>query len=104
MSTTLSPDVTLPKETLPHIIRRALTDPRPEALVERVNGAWTPVSSQTVLERALNVACAIRASGVQQGDRDRREQRTVPKHSEGVPEIGQKRSHHRVGMQAAGHA
>jgi long-chain acyl-CoA synthetase len=70
MSTTLAPEVLLPpKETLPHIIRRALTDPRPEALVERVNGAWTPISSQTVLERALDVACAIRASGVQQGDR-----------------------------------
>lgn len=70
MSTTLAPEVTLPpKETLPNIIRRALNDPRPEALVERVNGTWTPISSQRVLERALDVACAIRASGVQQGDR-----------------------------------
>ena len=70
MSTTLAPEVTLPpKETLPHLIRRALEDARPEALVERVNGEWTPISSQTVLERALNVACAIRASGLAQGDR-----------------------------------
>ena len=63
------PDSQFPKETLPQLIRRALTDPRPEALVERVNGAWTPTSSTSVLDRSLNTACAIRAAGLQQGDR-----------------------------------
>jgi long-chain acyl-CoA synthetase len=59
----------LPKETLPHLIRRALAEPRSEALVERVKGDWTPTSSQRVLERVLDVACAIRAAGLEQGDR-----------------------------------
>jgi long-chain acyl-CoA synthetase len=63
------PDSLSPKETLPQLIRRALADPRPEALVERVNGAWTPTSSTSVLDRSLNAACAIRAAGLQQGDR-----------------------------------
>lgn len=63
------PDSPFPKETLPKLIRRALADPRPEALVERVNGAWTPISSNVVLERSLNAACAIREAGLQQGDR-----------------------------------
>ena len=63
------PAVEIPKETLPHLIRRALETPRDEALVERVNGAWTPTSSQRVLERTLDVACAIRGSGLQPGDR-----------------------------------
>ncbi len=59
----------LSKETLPHLIRRALAEPRSEALVERVDGDWTPISSHRVLERALDVACAIRGAGLQQGDR-----------------------------------
>ncbi|MGB6984633.1 MAG: long-chain fatty acid--CoA ligase [Candidatus Aquilonibacter sp.] len=58
-----------PKETLPHLIRRALADPRPDALIERVNGAWTPTPSQRVLERLLDLACAIRDAGLQHGDR-----------------------------------
>ncbi len=58
-----------PKETLPHLIRRALADPRPDTLIERVNGAWTPTPSQRVLERVLEVACAIRAAGLEHGDR-----------------------------------
>ncbi|HTZ55912.1 MAG TPA: long-chain fatty acid--CoA ligase [Candidatus Acidoferrum sp.] len=57
------------QETLPHLIRRALEDPRPDTLVERVDGAWTPIASQRVLERVLDVACAIRDAGLQQGDR-----------------------------------
>jgi long-chain acyl-CoA synthetase len=57
------------KETLPHLIRRALADPRPDALIERVNGAWTPMPSQRVLERVLDLACAIRDAGLQHGDR-----------------------------------
>ncbi len=58
-----------PKETLPHLIRRALADPRPDTLIERVNGAWTPTPSQRVLERVLDLACAIRDAGLQHGDR-----------------------------------
>jgi long-chain acyl-CoA synthetase len=58
-----------PKETLPHLIRRALSDPRPDTLIERVDGVWTPTSSQRVLERVLDVACAIRDAGLQHGDR-----------------------------------
>ncbi|HET9029350.1 MAG TPA: long-chain fatty acid--CoA ligase [Candidatus Aquilonibacter sp.] len=57
------------KETLPHLIRRALTEPRPDALVERVNGTWTPMSTQRLLERVENIACAIRDAGLQHGDR-----------------------------------
>ena len=63
------PSTLPPEETLPHLIRRALADPRPDALVERVNGAWTPTSTQTIFERVSNVACAIRDAGLQQGDR-----------------------------------
>ncbi len=59
----------LPKETLPHLVRRALAEPRSEALVERVNGEWTPVASQRVLERVLDLACAIRVAGAEHGDR-----------------------------------
>ncbi|HEY5341625.1 MAG TPA: AMP-binding protein, partial [Candidatus Aquilonibacter sp.] len=59
----------LPKETLPRLIRRALAEPRSEALVERVGGDWTPISSQRALERVLDVACAIRGAGLQPGDR-----------------------------------
>jgi long-chain acyl-CoA synthetase len=58
-----------PRETLPHLIRRALDVDRPEALVERVTGTWTPTPSRRVLERVLNVACAIRDAGLQHGDR-----------------------------------
>jgi long-chain acyl-CoA synthetase len=61
--------VDFPKETLPHLIRRALEEPRAEALVERVNGTWTGISSQRVLERVENLACAIRDAGLQHGDR-----------------------------------
>ncbi|MBV8149659.1 MAG: long-chain fatty acid--CoA ligase [Candidatus Eremiobacteraeota bacterium] len=57
------------KETLPQLIRRALTQPRDEVLVERVNGAWTATSSARLLERIENVACAIRDSGLVAGDR-----------------------------------
>lgn len=56
-------------ETLPHLIRRALAQPRDATLVERVNGTWTPTSSTTLLERVENVACAIREAGLERGDR-----------------------------------
>ena len=58
-----------PKETLPHLIRRALEEPRDVALLERVTGVWTPTSSHRLLERVENVACAIRDAGLKQGDR-----------------------------------
>jgi long-chain acyl-CoA synthetase len=57
------------KETLPHLIRRALAEPRAEVLVERVGGRWTPTSSSRLLERVENVACAIRDAGLSAGDR-----------------------------------
>jgi long-chain acyl-CoA synthetase len=62
--------VTLPaKETLPHLIRRALAQPKDELLVERVEGKWTPTSSARLLERSENAACAIRDAGLTAGDR-----------------------------------
>jgi long-chain acyl-CoA synthetase len=57
------------KETLPNLIRRALAQPRAEAVVERVDGEWTPTSTARLLERTLNVACAIRDAGLGAGDR-----------------------------------
>lgn len=57
------------KETLPHLIRRALAQPRAEVLRERVDDAWTPTSSAQLLDRIENVACAIRAAGLERGDR-----------------------------------
>ena len=57
------------RETLPHLIRTALADFRPDALVERVDDVWTEISTERILERAENLACAIRASGLDKGDR-----------------------------------
>jgi long-chain acyl-CoA synthetase len=57
------------KETLPNLIRRALAQPRAEALVERVDGKWTPTSSTRLLERVESLACAIRDAGLGAGDR-----------------------------------
>jgi long-chain acyl-CoA synthetase len=57
------------KETLPHLIRSALAQPRDEVLVERVDGAWAPTSSERLLKRVENVACAIRDAGLGGGDR-----------------------------------
>jgi long-chain acyl-CoA synthetase len=57
------------KETLPTLIRRALSEPRDEALVERIDGSWKPISSERLLERVENVACAIRDAGLAAGDR-----------------------------------
>ena len=56
-------------ETLPHLIRRALEEPRDEALLERVDGKWTATSTSRILERAENLACAIRDAGLSLGDR-----------------------------------
>jgi len=58
-----------PKETLPSLIRQALREPRDDALLERVGGVWTPTSSGRLLERAENLACAIRDAGLAAGDR-----------------------------------
>ncbi len=65
------PSVELPaKETLPSLIRRALALPRTEALVERDRGGvWRATSTGQLMERAENLACAIRDAGVQKGDR-----------------------------------
>ncbi len=57
------------KETLPNLIRRALSEAREDALVERVNGTWKPVSAAIVLDRVESIACAIRDAGLDQGDR-----------------------------------
>jgi long-chain acyl-CoA synthetase len=57
------------KLTLPQLVRAALETPRASAVVERVNGAWTPTSSGELLERIENLACAIRTSGLTAGDR-----------------------------------
>jgi long-chain acyl-CoA synthetase len=57
------------KETLPHLIRRALAKARAEVLVERSGTTWTPTSSEELLERMENVACAIREAGLSAGDR-----------------------------------
>lgn len=58
-----------PKETLPAVIRRSLQNKREGVLVERVQGAWRATSSEELLERVENLACAIRAAGLQTGDR-----------------------------------
>jgi long-chain acyl-CoA synthetase len=58
-----------PPETLPHLIRRALDGPRDEALLERVDGVFTPTSSTELLRRVEDIACAIRDAGLQTGDR-----------------------------------
>jgi long-chain acyl-CoA synthetase len=57
------------KETLPSLIRAALTLPRSEVVVERVAGVWTPTSNVRLLERVENLACAIRDAELSAGDR-----------------------------------
>lgn len=57
------------RETLPALIRRSLAQPRDAALVERVDGVWTPTSSARLLARVTDLACAIRDAGLSQGDR-----------------------------------
>ncbi|MEO6914066.1 MAG: AMP-binding protein, partial [Candidatus Baltobacteraceae bacterium] len=56
--------------TLPKLIRDAVTsNPRPEALVERVDGVWKPTSDLQMLERVQNLACGLRDLGLSSGDR-----------------------------------
>lgn len=65
----MTPDELPCKETLPHLIRRALAQPKDERLLERVDGTWTATSSSRLLERVENVACAIRDAGLSARDR-----------------------------------
>lgn len=58
-----------PKKTLPQLVRELLARPREQAFVERVGGRWTPTSSTRMLERVENVAAALRAAGLESGDR-----------------------------------
>ncbi len=58
-----------PKKTLPQLVREALAAPRPEAVVERVDGAWTPLSNVALLERVEHVAAALRDAGLAEGER-----------------------------------
>ncbi|HEY1882854.1 MAG TPA: long-chain fatty acid--CoA ligase [Candidatus Cybelea sp.] len=58
-----------PKQTLPSLIRESLAEPRDEVLVERVEGHWTPASSAQLLQRVVDLACAIRDAGLAAGDR-----------------------------------
>lgn len=55
--------------TLPAFIRNALRRPRDAALLERVDGSWTPTSSGRLLERVERLACAIRDRAIGGGDR-----------------------------------
>ncbi len=57
------------KKTLPQLVREALAPPRAEALIERVEGAWTPLSSTALLQRAEHLAAALRDAGLAEGDR-----------------------------------
>ncbi len=57
------------KVTLPQLVRAALAAPRPNAMIERVDGVWTPSSSDDVLRRVEDLACAIRSAGLSAGDR-----------------------------------
>lgn len=63
------PDALPTKETLPRLIRQALEEPRDEAFVERVDGAWTPTSAARALQRVEDLACAVRDAGLSNGDR-----------------------------------
>lgn len=56
--------------TLPQLIRDVVTpNPRPEALIERVNGVWKPTSDLQMLERVENLASGLRDLGLSSGDR-----------------------------------
>ncbi|MBV9055330.1 MAG: long-chain fatty acid--CoA ligase [Candidatus Eremiobacteraeota bacterium] len=65
----MAPDDLPEKQTLPHLIRGALAQPREDVVSERVNGTWTSTSSAALLKRVENLACAIRDAGLSAGDR-----------------------------------
>jgi long-chain acyl-CoA synthetase len=57
-------------DTLPQLIADALRTPRERAFGERLGGAvWRYSSSTAMYDRALAIACALRAAGVAAGDR-----------------------------------
>jgi long-chain acyl-CoA synthetase len=58
-----------PKQTIPQLVRSALAAPRPEALIERREGKWVSVSTGELLSRVENLAAALRAAGLAEGDR-----------------------------------
>lgn len=47
-------------QTLPALVREALSVQRKDVLVERVGGAWTPISNESLLARVEAVARALR--------------------------------------------
>lgn len=55
-------------DTLPELLRGALSAARPDALLERSAGAWVPLSSEALLARVEALARALRAR-YQPGDR-----------------------------------
>jgi long-chain acyl-CoA synthetase len=57
-------------QTLPQFVGAALGQPRPHAFAERLGAKdWRYTSSGEMLSRASAIACALRFSGVQRGDR-----------------------------------
>ncbi len=56
-------------QTLPALIRESLARARDAVLLERVSGNWTPISSDGLLARVTDLACAIRDAGLGAGDR-----------------------------------
>ncbi len=60
----------LPTGTICELFLRAIDEfDKPDALLVREDGAWTPVSHRTVLERVRCAAAALAESGVGRGDR-----------------------------------
>lgn len=57
-------------QTLPAFIREQLAEPRPNAFLERVEGAWRSLSSDDALQRIADLAAALReVRNLQAGDR-----------------------------------
>ena len=57
-------------ETLPQLIADALGTPRERAFGERLGTpVWRYLTSTAMLDRALSIACGLRAAGVERGDR-----------------------------------
>jgi long-chain acyl-CoA synthetase len=57
-------------ETLPQYISAALASPGPHAFAERLGAKeWRFTSSRGMLARASSIACALRFSGIERGDR-----------------------------------
>ncbi len=56
-------------QTLPALIRNALAAAHDAVLIERVDGSWTATSSDALLKRVEDTACAMRDAGLRSGDR-----------------------------------